>query len=1136
MQFKFPNFDQSSRVVNWPTVSGAALPISIDDYLQSATAPLVVVCSDATLSLRLTNELKWLSQASYPVLNFPDWETLPYDQFSPHPDIISDRIRTLNNLPSITNGAVVVPATSLLQRLAPNDYIEGRALNLAVGETLKADKFRQRLQRSGYQFVETVRDHGQVAFRGSIIDIFPMGTDRPIRIDLFDDEIDELRSFDAETQITVDKVESVSLLPAHEIPLDRTHRMCFEERWHEAFPSIDFNQVSMYKDVISGISTPGLEYFLSLFFEETATIFDYLPDNCRLLLVGDVNQAVDNYWKDITERYQQFSGDKQRPILKPSEAFHPVEVVLSKTKQYPRAALKNINASEPATRDASIDARKEEPLAQLKQFIINAPKPIVISCDSEGQREVVAEQLRRGGINSNTLEHLRDVEYGTDSVYIMASPLEVGLVSQQPSLTLLTDAELYGRQVRQSRRRNTQTTDDSLIIRDLSQLNLNDPVVHIEHGIGRYLGLETLEIDKEKHEFVKLEYSGNSHLFLPVSALHLISRYSGPDKDHAPLHKLGSDTWNTAKRKAAEKAYDAAAELLNIYARREAKRGHKFPHPGKALAQFSAEFPYEETPDQTKAINAVVADMTRDQPMDRLICGDVGFGKTEVAMRAAFVAVHGGKQVAVLVPTTLLAQQHAQNFVDRFKDWPVKVEVVSRFQSTKAVNETLEQLKSGQVDILIGTHKLLQPDIKFDDLGLLIIDEEHRFGVRQKEQIKKLRAQVDILTMTATPIPRTLNLAMNGMRDLSIIATPPARRLRINTFVRERDNRLIKEAVLRELMRGGQVYFLHNDVQTIDRTAFDLQELIPEARVGIGHGQMRERELEQVMSDFYHRRTNVLVCTTIIETGIDVPNANTIIMDRADKLGIAQLHQLRGRVGRSHHQAYAYLITPSWKSLSKDAQRRLEAISETTELGAGFTLATHDLEIRGAGELLGDQQSGQIQSVGLTMYMDLLEQAVADLRAGRTPSLDTPLETTGEIDLGCAALIPDDYIFDTNERLVMYKRIGNATNQKELDQLQIELIDRFGLLPPQLKTLFEIHRIRQVCEALGVAKLNIGQASGKVIFNSHTQVEPLKLVTLVQEQPNVFKLQGANELRFSLSLPSVTERIDWAHQLLEALS
>jgi len=1126
---------QTRQYVAWPNVKGAAIPLSVHHWQQANNKPLIVICESAAQAFNLREELSWLANDNYPVIDFPDWETLPYDQFSPHQDIISDRIRALLQLPNMSNGILTLPISTLFNRLTPTDFIPARSFAINVGESLNTEEFTQRLVKAGYRVTDTVRDHGEIALRGSIVDVFPMGTDTPYRIDLFDDEIEEIRIFNPETQRTTAKADAIELLPAQEVPVDRNHRLIFEEKWHESF-SADHTLVPMYEDILKGISPAGIEYFLPLFFDEdSASLFDYLPEQCTLLCLGDINRASDQHWRDINNRYEQFRGDIQRPLLAPHHAFFTVDQIMGAIKQHPRYQHTYQGLVDSVVYDVSIDGRLEDPLERYKNFLVAHKHRTILAADSLGQRELLTEQLKRSNVEYQLIDRIEDAK-GDVRTSVIVAPFNSGLVDDQHELAIFTDNELYGRRIKQRRRRQQATADNEFVIRDLSQLVADSPVVHIEHGIGRYRGLELIAFGDETAEFVTLEYAGGAKLYVPVASLHVISRYTGADPDTAPLHKLGSDTWSNAKQKAAEKARDAAAELLDIYARREAKKGNKFEIATEDLRKFSAEFPFEETPDQTKAIHAVISDMRSDKAMDRLVCGDVGFGKTEVAMRACFTAVMGGKQVGVLVPTTLLAQQHYQNFIDRFKDWPVKVEVISRFKTDKEVKQITKQLEDGNIDILIGTHKLIQTGFNFNDLGLLVIDEEHRFGVRQKEKIKALRSEIDILTMTATPIPRTLNLAMHGMRDLSIIATPPAKRLKINTFVREQDDNLIKEAVLREILRGGQVYYLHNDLATIERTAEHLQELIPEARIGIGHGQMRERELEQVMGDFYHRRTNILVCSTIIETGIDVPNANTIIIDRADKFGIAQLHQLRGRVGRSHHQAYAYLLTPPWKGLKKDAQKRLEAISTTAELGAGFTLATHDLEIRGAGELLGDNQSGQIHTVGFSMYMELLDQAIADIKSGKSTPSEHAFELKGEIDLGIAALIPDDFIGDVNERLVLYKRISNAATKAQLKDLKVEIIDRFGLFPVQVENLFVANRLRQKCQTIGIKKLVSSATGGKIIFSSDTQVEPMKLVTLVQQQHRIFKLQGANELRFTLPLEDKEKRVEWINQLVDNLS
>ncbi|WP_315292957.1 transcription-repair coupling factor, partial [Pseudomonas oleovorans] len=951
---------------------------------------------------RLQEELAFFAP-NLPVLHFPDWETLPYDVFSPHQDIISQRIAALYQLPQLSRGILVVPIATALHRLAPKRFLLGSSLVLDVGQTLDVEQMRTRLEAAGYRCVDTVYEHGEFAVRGALIDLFPMGSDKPYRIDLFDDEIETLRTFDPETQRSVDKVESIRLLPAREFPLEKKAVADFRGRFRERF-DVDFRRCPIYQDLSTGITPAGIEYYLPLFFEETDTLFDYLPGDTQVFSLPGIEKAAEQFWTDARSRYEDRRVDPERPLLPPADIFLPVEDCFARLKSWPRVVV-NQDDIEPgigqtrfdarALPDLAIQAKAGEPLAALRRFIEEYPGRVLFCAESAGRREVLLELLARLKLKPREVEGWPAFVASPERLNICIAPLDEGLLLDD--LALIAESPLFGQRVMQRRRREKGREGGDNVIKNLTELREGAPVVHIDHGVGRYLGLVTMEFDGQAAEFLALQYADEAKLYVPVASLHLIARYTGSDDALAPLHRLGSEVWQKAKRKAAEQVRDVAAELLDIYARRAAREGFAFQDPALDYATFSAGFPFEETPDQQAAIDAVRADMLAGKPMDRLVCGDVGFGKTEVAMRAAFIAVHSGKQVAVLVPTTLLAQQHYNSFRDRFADWPVKVEVMSRFKSAKEVGEAVQQLAEGKVDIVIGTHKLLQDDVKFHNLGLVIIDEEHRFGVRQKEQLKALRSEVDILTLTATPIPRTLNMAVAGMRDLSIIATPPARRLSVRTFVMESNKPTIKEALLRELLRGGQVYYLHNDVKTIEKCASELAELVPEARIGIGHGQMRERDLEQVMSDFYHKRFNVLVASTIIETGIDVPSANTIVIERADKFGLAQLHQLRGRVGRSHHQAYAYLLTPTRQKVSGDAEKRLEAIANTQDLGAGFVLATNDLEIRGAGELLGDGQSGQIQAVGFTLYMEMLERAVKAIRKGTQPNLEQPLGGGPEI-------------------------------------------------------------------------------------------------------------------------------------------
>ncbi|WP_097461046.1 transcription-repair coupling factor [Mangrovitalea sediminis] len=1077
------------------------------------------------------------------VLSLPDWETLPYDMFSPHQDIVSQRIRSLHRLPRVQQGILVVPARTLMYRLPPMAYLEGNSLVLAVGQSFDIDRWRQRLEAAGYRHVDNVYEHGEYAIRGAILDIYPMGAAAPYRIDLFDDEIESLRTFDPETQRSIERCERIELLPAHEYPWDKEARTRFRNQWLDAFPKAA-REAPIYEDVVSGIKPPGIEYYLPLFFEETSTLFDYLPDETLIVTPEDLENAIDHFQNDIEARYEDRRYDRFRPILAPDRLFLRKETIFERLKPRPRislytdpreAGVREFNAQTEAVPDIAIDGRATAPVARLRAFLTQFDGRVLICAESAGRREALDDLLRQHDLTVEAATSWPAFIDSRSPLMLTTALLEQGMVLPDRKLALITEAQLFGQRVMQRRRRARATESADVAIRDLSELRMDAPVVHIDHGVGRYKGLQVIDAGGQPNEFLTLEYAGGAKLYVPVSSLHLISRYSGSDDDHAPLHKLGNERWSQAKQKALEKIRDTAAELLDIYARREARKGFQFQAPDEAYEAFCAGFPFEETPDQLAAIEAVIRDMTSERPMDRLICGDVGFGKTEVAMRAAFLATFSGKQVAVLVPTTLLAQQHYESFRDRFAETPVQVELLSRFRSSKQVDTTLEHVAAGSADIIIGTHKLLQGDVKFRNLGLVIIDEEHRFGVGQKERLKSLRAEVDILTLTATPIPRTLNMAMGQLRDLSIIATPPARRLSVRTFVRQREEALIKEALLREILRGGQVYFLHNEVSTINRTAEVLRDLVPEARVGVAHGQMRERELEQIMSDFYHKRFNVLVCTTIIETGIDIPSANTIVIERADKFGLAQLHQLRGRVGRSHHQAYAYLLTPPPKTLTPDAQKRLDAIAAAQDLGAGFMLATHDLEIRGAGELLGEEQSGQIETIGFTLYMDMLKEAVKAIREGRTPNADMPLQHGTEVNLHIPALIPEDYLPDVHNRLILYKRIAGAADQEALDELQVEMIDRFGLLPNATKNLLRQTQLRLDAEALGITKIEAGPEWAKLEFSARTQVDPLTLVKLVQGAPLQYRLENGNLFRFRLKRHDADGKLLELREMLERL-
>ena len=1142
-EYQLPKSDGDIRRIG--NLPGSGRGMLTTDIANQHPGLILCITNDSDSATRLKSEISFFSNQSIECLLFSDWETLPYDSFSPHQDIISERLNTLFRLPQLQRGILIIPASTLMHRVVPPQFLDGNTLILDQGQQLDLDNTRSKLIDAGYHLTETVYEHGEFAIRGSIIDIFPMGSNTPFRIELFDDEVDTLRTFDPESQRSIDQVDNIRVLPAKEFPFDEPAIKHFKQRWRETF-DVDYKRCPTYQDVSNGLSPPGIEYYQPLFFDTSATLFDYLPGNALILTETDLEDHCKQFWHDVQERYEDRRHDIERPLLAPEKLFIPadelfktlkpmqrVQLQQGKTRAKAEAGRYNLSLSEPP--ELTINAQAAKPLAAIDKFLSKTQDKVLFCAESAGRREALMELLGRIDIKPHQVDNLPQFFDDGFPINICIFPLEQGL-SVSGKYHLITETQLFGHQVFQRRRRSKEQEQSEQVIKNLTELHIGAPVVHIDHGVGRYLGLVTLELDSQTSEFLKLEYANDANLYVPVSSLHLISRYSGAGDEHAPLHRLGTEQWSKARRKAAEKVRDTAAELLDIYARRAARRGHQFDKPDEHYASFSAAFPFEETVDQANAIQAVVKDMQSEQPMDRLVCGDVGFGKTEVAMRACFIAVQSSKQVAILVPTTLLAQQHYDNFKDRFADWPVNVELISRFRSGKQTDAVIDSLKQGKTDIVIGTHKLIKGDIKFSDLGLLIIDEEHRFGVQQKEQLKSLRSEVDILTLTATPIPRTLNMAMSGIRDLSIIATPPARRLSVKTFVRQTDTPLKKEAILRELLRGGQVYYLHNEVKTIEQTAAEISELIPEARVAIGHGQMRERELEQVMTDFYHKRFNVLVCTTIIETGIDVPNANTIIIDRADKFGLAQLHQLRGRVGRSHHQAYAYLMTPHEKAMSKDAIKRLEAIASADELGAGFTLATHDMEIRGTGELLGDDQSGQIQNIGFSLYMEMLEQAVESIREGKTPNLDTPLRHGVEINLRIPALIPDDYLPDVHNRLIMYKRIANAKNDIELKELQIEMIDRFGILPEQTKNLFRQTLLKLQAEPLGISKIDAGENSGRIDFEADTTVDPFKLVQLVQQQPLKFQFGGASQLKFTLNMAKIEQRFNAVEQLLLQLT
>lgn len=1135
-----------------PTGSADALLIArLARHHADAKRLLAVITADPGDTQRLADELPFF-EPGLRVAVFPDWETLPYDSFSPHQDLISERLATLWRVLQGEVDVVLLPASTALVRLAPPAFLAGTTFHFKQKQRLDESRLKGQLVMAGYQHVSQVVSPGEYAVRGGLIDLFPMGSPVPYRVDLFGDEVDSIRTFDPDSQRSLYPVPEVRLLPGREFPMDEAARTAFRARWRERIDG-DPTRSRLYKDMAQGLAGGGIEYYLPLFFEQTATVFDYLGSTsdgaglAGLVLHGEVDAALAHFWTDTRERHRFLQHDPERPLLPPEALFLKPEQFFGLTQPHATLALRGqepVDWARPLP-DVAVDRNATEPLAALERHLGSTPHRVLIVAESEGRRESLLDLLRDHRITVPSVATLGEfLAEGPDreKVAIAAAPLAAGfhwLESGGPdgglSVQFITETELFA-SAPQARRRRKQEQVSSVdtLIKDLSELKVGDPVVHLNHGIGRYQGLIHIDIGEGDNEFLHLEYADKATLYVPVAQLHLIGRYTGVSADEAPLHKLGSGQWEKARRKAAEQVRDTAAELLNLYARRAAREGfaHRFsPHDYEA---FATSFGFEETPDQRAAIHAVVQDMVSPRPMDRLVCGDVGFGKTEVALRAAFVAVHGGKQVAILAPTTLLAEQHFQTLVDRFSPWPVKVAELSRFRSAKEVKLALEGLADGTVDIVVGTHKLLSSDVKFKRLGLLIIDEEHRFGVRHKEAMKAMRAEVDVLTLTATPIPRTLGMALEGLRDLSVIATAPQRRLAIKTFVRSESSGTIREAVLRELKRGGQVYFLHNEVETIQHRATKLAELVPEARIAIAHGQMPERELERVMRDFVAQRHNLLLCSTIIETGIDVPTANTIVMARADKFGLAQLHQLRGRVGRSHHQAYAYLLVPDVEGLTKQAAQRLQAIQDMEELGSGFYLAMHDLEIRGAGEVLGEHQSGNMMEIGFQLYNDMLSEAVRSLKAGKEPDLLNPLNATTEINLHAPALLTDAYCGDVQVRLNLYKRLASAQKAEHIDALLEEITDRFGKLPAQGQVLFDTHRLRVLAEPFGVLKIDAGPKLINVIFRPDPPIDAMKIITLVQKNRAV-KLAGNHKLRIDREIDNAPDRAQYVRDILRAL-
>lgn len=1135
-----------ANICHWGQLSETSLALGLVNAAQQATGPLLILTNQPAQSRRLARALDFFHGKHYhwPILRFRDPETLPYDDFSPHQDIISERLSTLVHLSHLKQGIVICPITSFMQRLCPKIFLDQHCFAMHKGESIDENSLRQRLTEAGYLCVSQVMAHGEFAIRGSIIDIFPMGSETAFRIDRFDEEVDEIRSLDTETQRSIEQFDQIEILPAKYFSLTDQSITHFRQQWREQF-SGNPRHCSIYQDISSGIASPGIEYYLPIFYDALADLTDYLPQTTQIIRYPELTQGAEEFWQTVTTRYEQLQHNIQKPLLAPEQVFLKPDQVFAALKQFKQLQIhfepietktdQQQNFATTSIPVVKIERKKQQPLAALSEFVNQTEGRVLVCAETLGRQEAICDLFTSANLHPQGVSSWDSFLTSNESLAITVTELEEGLALSEPKLTILTEHEIFGRQVMQ-RRRRSHAHDPEAIIRDLTELKIQDPIVHIEYGVGRYLGMQTLSIKGMTNEFLTIGYAGDDKIYVPVTDLHLIARYTGIDPAHAPLNKLGTDKWSKAKAKAAEKIRDVAAELLLIYAKREAKKGYQFSPIDAGYQAFSEAFPFEETPDQKTTIDAIIHDMTTGKAMDRLVCGDVGFGKTEVAMRAVYMAVKDSKQVAILVPTTLLAEQHFQSFTNRFANTAVRIGLLSRFKTTKEQNEVIAQLNKGSLDVIVGTHKILQSDVKYKNLGLVVIDEEHRFGVTQKDHLKTLRAEIDILTLTATPIPRTLNMAMSGMRDISIIATPPERRLAIKTFVQKRNKHIIKEAIQREVMRGGQVFFLHNRVQTIEATEHELHELLPEIKFTVAHGQMPERQLEQIMRDFYHRRYHVLICTTIIENGIDIPTANTIIIDRADHFGLAQLHQLRGRVGRSHHQAYAYLMTPDPKSMTKDAIKRLDAIASLEDLGAGFTLATHDLEIRGAGELLGEEQSGHIQSVGFNLYTELLNKAVKALQQDEHAQLDfDSLTDSVEIDLMIPALFPDTYIADVHTRLILYKRIANAETQDVLDELQRECIDRFGLLPDASKNLFRISQLRLDIASLGINKIEAGPKGGRIIFSSTTKVEPQIILKLIQAEPNVYKLTEAMHLRYQHDQQTTNERFEFLAKILSSL-
>jgi transcription-repair coupling factor (superfamily II helicase) len=1133
--------------IGWCRLLGSARGLAISCAAEQHIGPLLVITRNAEAAEQLEDEIRFYARSGQlPVYSFPDWECLPYDVFSPHQGLIAQRLETLYKLPNLTRGVVLVAASTALYRLPPRDYVERHSLLLDIGDEIPIERFRAQLSANGYRAVSQVVEPGEFAVRGGLIDLFPVGTPHPFRIELFGDNVESIHAFNPDTQRSGKSLPSIQLLPAREYPLTEHATQRFRQAFRARFEG-DPQKVPLYRDVSNGLSAPGVEFFLPLFFETTSALFDYLPKNTLLVVEEGATRAASDFTREVRERHELLRHDLARPLLAPAELFVDSNTFVQTLERWPRVELLDLSPdstptdeggvvdfASPAPPELPVNYRADVPHHRLFDYLAKNQGRTLLVAETPGRQETLRALLQDHGLHPVDVGGWTEFLNTPVTLALAVAKLDRGLVLSDASVTVISEPQLYGERVAQRRRRQYAERDPAAVIRSLAELKLGDAVVHEEHGVGRYRGLQTIDVGDGLNEFLCLEYAGGDKLYVPVLSLYLITRYTGTDPEHAPLHTLGGDAWEKAKRRAQQKAHDAAAELLEVQALREARGGRVFPPGGTSYDAFADTFRFEETPDQARAIEEVFQDMEMPRSMDRLVCGDVGFGKTEVAMRAAFLAVHGGAQVAVLVPTTLWAQQHYENFKDRFAGTPYQVELLSRFRNKTEQAAILDGLAGGNIHIIIGTHRLLQEDVRFKDLGLLILDEEHRFGVRQKERLKRLRAEVDILTLTATPIPRTLNMALAGLRDITIIGTAPEGRLSIKTLVAERSRDLIREACLREIRRGGQVYFLHNEVRTIDRAAHELKQLVPEAEIRMAHGQMPERELEQVMLDFYHRRFNILVCSTIIESGIDVPTANTIIIERADKLGLAQLHQLRGRVGRSHHRAYAYLLIPGMNVISGDARKRLEAIESLEELGAGFALASHDLEIRGAGDLLGEAQSGEIDEVGFALYAELLERAVRSLKRGE--ALPSESETRGaEVNLHVPALFPDDYLPDVHLRLVLYKRIAGAETVEAVQSLQEEVVDRFGRLPEAARLLFKAAELKVSAQRLGIRKIDAGARGMRVEFIENPPIDPGVVLKLMQSAPKRYRLDGPNRLRVVGELPDGEARLRATGELITAL-